>query len=169
MAQFLANVKIIGIDPGLQRTGWGVISAQNNRISYIAHGTIAAPNDAPLAHRLGFIFKSLNDVIATHRPDEAAIEETIVANSARTSILLGQARGAAMVALEINSLQVFEYATRLIKKAVVGTGTADKEQIGFMVRRLLPSCGNVGIDAADALAAAIAHSSMRTAPQMRVK
>lgn len=169
MAQFLSKVTIIGIDPGLQRTGWGVIHAQNNRISHIAHGTIAPPNDATLSFRLGMIFTKLSEIIDEYSPDEAAIEETIVANSARTSILLGQARGAAMVALEIKSLEVHEYATRLIKKAVVGTGTADKDQIGFMVRRLLPTCGNVGIDAADALAAAIAHSSMRTSPIVRAK
>lgn len=169
MAHFLSKVTIIGIDPGLQKTGWGIIDCVGNRISHIANGIIAPPVNASLATRLGLIFEKLTEIIENYNPDEAAIEETFIANSPKTSLLLGQARGAAMVALAHKNLDVNEYATRLIKKSVVGTGTADKEQIGFMVRRLLPNCGTLSSDSADALAAAITHSTLRNSPQARVK
>lgn len=168
MAPFLSDVIILGIDPGLLRTGWGVIRAKGNKLEYVAHGVILPPAKVELATRLGAIFNGLCEIIEIHRPDEAAIEETFVANSPKTSILLGQARGAAMVALSHKNLDVFEYSTRLIKKAVVGTGAAEKDQIGFMVKRLLPTSNVNNADAADALAAAIAHSSLRNAP-MAVK
>lgn len=164
MANLQAKTKIIGIDPGLQRTGWGIIEAQGNRISYIAHGVILPNTKLELASRLFKIFHDLCEIIETFNPDEAAIEETFVANSPKTSLLLGQARGSALVALAKNHLDIAEYSTRLIKKAVVGTGTAEKDQINFMVKRLLPNCGDLSHDAADALAAAIAHSSLRNSP-----
>ncbi len=157
----LKKIRIIGIDPGLQHTGWGIIDLCQNKISWAAHGIINPDTKMELAARLGFLATELSSIIDIYKPDEAAIEETFFANSAKTSLLLGHARGAAMAILAQNFLPVSEYATRQIKKAVVGTGTADKEQISFMVKRLLPNATNLKSDSADALAAAICHSSMR--------
>lgn len=165
----LRAIKILGIDPGLNHTGWGIISTIDSKVSWVAHGVISPPSKMELSSRLGTIANAINDIIDAYNPDEAAVEETFVANSNRSSLLLGHARGAAIAILALRNLHVGEYATRLIKKAVVGTGTADKDQVAFMVKRLLPNA--VGedrdkMDAYDALAAAICHASMRRTNQM---
>jgi crossover junction endodeoxyribonuclease RuvC len=152
---------ILGIDPGLQRTGWGVIACVGAHISWVGHGVVAPPVQAPLADRLGFLAAGLGEVIETYAPTEAAVEEVFMAKNAQSALLLGHARGAALAVLSARKLAVSEYATRHIKKALVGTGGAEKDQVAFMVRRLLPQAGGVGADAADALAAAICHSAQR--------
>jgi crossover junction endodeoxyribonuclease RuvC len=155
---------VLGIDPGLQRTGWGVIRCEGARISWVAHGVIAAPTQNALAVRLGTLVEELALVIATYRPTEAAVEEIFMAKNAQSALLLGHARGAALALLAQSQIAVSEYATRRIKKALVGTGQAEKDQVAFMVRRLLPQSGSVSADAADALAAAICHSAERRSP-----
>jgi crossover junction endodeoxyribonuclease RuvC len=160
---------ILGIDPGLQRTGWGVILCEGARVSWIAHGVVAPPAAAPLAERLGFLARGIAEVLETYRPVEAAVEEVFMAKNAQSALLLGHARGATLAVLSQNDVQVSEYATRRIKKALVGTGSAEKDQVAFMVRRLLPQSGSVSADAADALAAAICHAAERRAPAFSLK
>jgi crossover junction endodeoxyribonuclease RuvC len=155
---------ILGIDPGLQRTGWGIIACEGARISWVAHGVVAPPTTAALADRLGFLVQGILDVIETYRPSEAAVEEVFMAKNAQSALLLGHARGATLAILSQNQVAVSEYATRRIKKALVGTGSAEKDQVAFMVRRLLPQSGSVTADAADALAAAICHAAERRSP-----
>jgi crossover junction endodeoxyribonuclease RuvC len=154
-------IRILGLDPGLRRTGWGVIVAQGSRLAHVAHGVVAAPDSGPLAGRLLFLFERLGEVIAAHAPDEAAVEEVFVNMNPASTLKLGHARAAALIAPARAGLPVAEYATRLVKKAVVGTGAAEKEQVGFMVRRLLPTAGETCADSADALAVAIAHAHLR--------
>ncbi|MFZ4602949.1 MAG: crossover junction endodeoxyribonuclease RuvC [Caulobacterales bacterium] len=151
--------KILGIDPGLQRCGWGVLVADGPRLSYLAHGVIKPRTDQSLAERLAALAAGIEAVVADLAPDEAAVEETFVNSNARAALTLGQARGAAMAAAARTGLPVAEYAPSVIKKAVVGSGAADKSQIAFMVKRLLPAAGDVTADAADALAVAICHSA----------
>jgi crossover junction endodeoxyribonuclease RuvC len=160
---------ILGIDPGLQRTGWGVIACEGARISWVAHGVVAPPTSIPLADRLGFLARGIAEVIETYRPTEAAVEEVFMAKNAQSALLLGHARGAALAILSQQNVQVSEYATRRIKKALVGTGSAEKDQVAFMVRRLLPQSGSVSADAADALAAAICHAAERRSPSFALK
>jgi crossover junction endodeoxyribonuclease RuvC len=160
---------ILGIDPGLQRTGWGVIACEGARISWVAHGVVAPPTSIPLADRLGFLARGIGEVIEMYRPAEAAVEEVFMAKNAQSALLLGHARGAALAILSQQNVQVSEYATRRIKKALVGTGSAEKDQVAFMVRRLLPQSGTVSADAADALAAAICHAAERRSPSFSLK
>ena len=159
-------IRIVGLDPGLAHTGWGVIAAHGNRLVHIAHGVIHSRADDALPARLAALHAGLVAVLATHSPDEAAVEEVFVNRNAQSTLKLGQARGVALLA--VGHLPVAEHATRLVKKAVVGTGTADKAQVAAMVARLLPGCGPLSEDAADALAVAIAHAHLRTAPASRV-
>jgi crossover junction endodeoxyribonuclease RuvC len=154
-----APLRLLGIDPGLQRCGWGLVTAEGARLSYVAHGVIKADAKRTLAERLVEIMVGLEAVIAAHAPDEAAVEETFVNSNARSALALGQARGAAMIAPAKAGLPVAEYAPAVIKKAVVGNGQAEKDQVAFMVRRLLPTAGAVSADAADALAVAICHAA----------
>lgn len=158
------QTRVLGIDPGLQRTGWGVIICEGARITWVAHGVIAAPTHWPLAQRLGHLAQELSTIIEDQNPQEAAVEEIFMAKNAQSALLLGHARGAALAVLSQNKVHVSEYATRRIKKALVGTGGAQKDQVAFMVRRLLPQSGSVGADAADALAAAICHAAERRSP-----
>lgn len=151
-------MRILGIDPGLQRTGWGVIEAEGNRLQYIACGTIATNPTLSTAERLAEIDAGLVDAINTWQPDTAAIEETFVNRNPASALKLGVARGAAMVVPARMGLLVGEYPANLVKKSVVGTGHATKDQIGMMIRTLLPSAGKMGADAADALAIAICHA-----------
>jgi crossover junction endodeoxyribonuclease RuvC len=151
-------MRILGIDPGLQRTGWGVIEAEGNRLQYIACGTIATNPTLSTAERLAEIDAGLVDAINTWQPDTAAIEETFVNRNPASALKLGVARGAAMVVPARMGLSVGEYPANLVKKSVVGTGHATKDQIGMMIRTLLPSAGKMGADAADALAIAICHA-----------
>ncbi|MGE3865658.1 MAG: crossover junction endodeoxyribonuclease RuvC, partial [Hyphomonadaceae bacterium] len=146
-------------DPGLQRCGWGVVVADGQRLSYVAHGVIKPPTGASLAERLLVLLDELGAVIAAHAPDEAAVEETYVNANPRAALALGQARGAALIAPARAGLAVAEYSPAVVKKALVGNGQAEKEQVAFMVRRLLPAAGAVSADAADALAIALCHAA----------
>ncbi len=156
-------VRIIGLDPGLRRTGWGVIACEGSRLSLIAHGVVAVPDTLSLAERLHRLLEALCAVVDAHAPDEAAVEEVFVNANGQSTLKLGQARACALLAPARAGLPVAEYNTRHVKKAVVGTGAADKAQVGFMVRRLLPGVGEAGEDACDALAVAIAHAALRNA------
>lgn len=149
---------ILGLDPGLGTTGWGVIRAQGNRLSHIANGRIRTDAAAPLANRLLALDRALAEVVARHAPDSAAVEEVFVNANPQSTLKLGQARGVVLCAVARAGLDVGEYAARLVKKAVVGVGNADKDQVAAMVARLLPGVAIDGPDAADALAVAICHA-----------
>jgi len=157
------TIRIIGIDPGLRNTGWGVIESAGPRLAFVACGTIRAEASLPLAQRLAAIHAALMEVIRAHAPAEAAVEETFVNKDARATLKLGQARGVALLAPARAGLTVAEYAPNKVKKSVVGTGHAAKDQIGAMVRMLLPRAEVDGPDAADALAVAICHAHHRGA------
>lgn len=148
-------IRILGIDPGLRHTGWGVIEQAGSRLTHIAHGVVRIDPGLTLAARLGGIHAAIAALAGEHTPDCAGIEETLVNANPRSALKLGQARGAAMAALHGAGLNVLEFSPRTIKLAVVGTGAADKTQVGFMVSRLLPKAGKMSSDAADALACAI--------------
>jgi len=154
-------IRIIGLDPGLRRTGWGVVACEGARLVHIAHGVIAPPEKAAFSDRLLMLFEELCAVIAEHAPDEAAVEEVFVNMNPSSTLKLGHARACALIAPARAGLPVAEYAARLVKKSIVGTGAADKDQIGFMIRRLLPTAGETTADAADALAVAITHAHLR--------
>ena len=151
---------LIGLDPGLQTTGWGVIEAQGNRLRHIANGAVKSRATDALADRLLALHDGLMAVIAAHTPDGAAVEEVFVNTNPQSTLKLGQARGVVLLVAARSGLPVAEYATRLVKKAVVGVGNADKRQIRAMVERLLPGCKVAGEDAADALAVAITHAHL---------
>lgn len=150
---------ILGVDPGLNRCGWGVILSEGARLSHVAHGVIKPATQQQLASRLHDVFEELSKVIEKYKPHEAAVEETFVNSNARAALALGQARGVALAAAARHGLEVGEYAPSTIKKAIVGSGAADKTQIAFMVRRLLPTAGDVTADAADALGIALCHAA----------
>ena len=152
---------ILGLDPGLRKTGWGVIAVEGSRLRWIAHGVVSPDDKAPFSERLLALFEGVCAVVREHAPDEAAIEETFVNVNAASTLKLGHARAAALLAPAQAGLPVAEYAPSEVKKAVVGTGGADKAQVAFMIRRLLPACGNASADAADALAVAVAHAHTR--------
>ena len=156
-------IRILGLDPGLRRTGWGVVSVLGSRVTHVAHGVIVPDEKAAFADRLLTLFDGVCAVIEQHRPDEAAVEETFVNTNAQSTLKLGHARAAAMIAPARAGLLVAEYSAPVVKKAVVGTGSADKDQVAFMIARLLPAAGSPTADAADALAVAIAHAHARTA------
>ena len=150
-------MKILGIDPGLRTTGFGIIDKQGNKLSYIASGTIKTP-DADLPLRLKTILTGIAEIILTYSPDCAAIEKVFVNVNPQSTLLLGQARGAAICALVTADLAVAEYTALQVKQAVVGQGKADKSQVQDMVQRLLLLCGMPSTDAADALGVAICHA-----------
>ena len=154
-------VRIIGLDPGLRRTGWGVIVAEGARLRWVAHGVVTPSETAPFAERLLHLLEQVGAVCAEHGCDEAAVEEVFVNVNPSSTLKLGHARAGVMLAPARAGLPVAEYSPNLIKKAVVGAGHADKSQIAFMVRRLLPTAGEVKADAADALAVAITHAQLR--------
>ena len=149
---------IIGLDPGLGCTGWGVIAAQGNRLSHVANGQIRTDAKAELPARLVELHDRLTALIAEHRPEGAAVEEVFVNANPQSTLKLGQARGVILLAAARRGLEVGEYAPRLIKKAVVGVGGAEKAQVHAMIQRLLPGVKIGGADAADALAVAITHA-----------
>ena len=151
---------IIGLDPSLSCTGWGVIEQNGNRLRHIANGQVKTDPKMPLAQRLVTIDAALAKVIAHYRPDSGAVEEVFVNSNAQSTLKLGQARGVCLLALAKAGLPVAEYATRLVKKAVVGTGGAEKAQVQAMLGVLLPGIELAGADAADALAVAIAHAHL---------
>jgi crossover junction endodeoxyribonuclease RuvC len=157
----IGTVRIIGIDPGLRRTGWGVVDSAGSRLAFVAAGTVTPPVEGALAVRLAHLFAALTEIIQHWRPDEAAVEETFVNQGARSALQLGQARGVALLSPAALGLPVGEYAANLVKKSVVGTGHADKDQIAVMVKILLPTAQFKGADAADALAIAICHANHR--------
>ena len=149
---------IIGLDPGLGCTGWGVIAAEGNRLSHIANGQIRTDPKTQLPARLLELHGRLLAVLAEHQPGAAAVEEVFVNDNPQSTLKLGQARGIALLAAASLGVEVGEYAPRLVKKAVVGTGGAEKPQVHAMIQRLLPGAKIVGADAADALAVAITHA-----------
>lgn len=150
-------MRVIGLDPGLRRTGWGVVEFDGNRLRHIANGVIAPPVEAEIAVRLMGLYEGLAAVLRAQAPQEAAVEETLANRNATTSLKLGMARGTALLACARAGLGVREYLPTRVKKAVVGTGQASKEQVAMMVGRLLPGCVIEAADAADALAVAICH------------
>jgi crossover junction endodeoxyribonuclease RuvC len=149
---------LIGLDPGLGTTGWGVIMAEGNRLSHVANGQIKTDSAAPLPARLVALDDALARIFALHRPQAAGVEEVFVNMNPQSTLKLGQARGVVLLAAARQGIIVGEYAARLVKKAVVGTGGADKTQVHAMVARLLPGTKIAGADAADALAVAITHA-----------
>jgi crossover junction endodeoxyribonuclease RuvC len=149
---------ILGLDPGLGCTGWGVIAAEGNRLSHVANGQIRTPAQAALSERLVLLADRLAEIIASHRPAAAAIEEVFVNANPQSTLKLGQARGVILLGAARSGIVVGEYAARLVKKAVVGTGAAEKVQVHAMIARLLPGVAIAGADAADALAVAITHA-----------
>lgn len=153
-------IRILGVDPGLGATGWGVLAQDGARLSFVACGVIKAPVRAPMAERLRFIHDALEALIVEHCPDEAAVEDQFVHANPASALKLGQARAAAVLAPARAGLPVGEYAPRLVKKAIVGTGGAEKAQVAAMVAILLPGA-RATADAADALAVAICHAHHR--------
>ncbi len=151
-------MRILGLDPGLGTTGWGLIAAEGNRLSHIANGELKTKTSAPLPDRLAQLADQLEALIAEHRPDGAAVEEVFVNKNPQSTLKLGQARGVAIMLAARAGISVGEYAARLVKKAVVGNGNAEKVQVHAMVARLLPGVKIAGPDAADALAVAITHA-----------
>lgn len=149
---------LLGLDPGLGTTGWGLIRADGNRLSHIANGRLKTDTQASLPRRLAHLDAMLAALVADHAPDAAAVEEVYVNANPQTTLKLGQARGVVICAVARTGIEVGEYAARLVKKAVVGTGAAEKAQVHAMVARLLPGVKIDGADAADALAVAICHA-----------
>jgi crossover junction endodeoxyribonuclease RuvC len=157
-------IRVLGIDPGLRHTGWGVIESDGNRLRHIADGVISTDSLTNVPLRLKTLDAALATLLDQFRPDEAAIEETYVNQNATATLKLGYARGVALLAPARRGIPVFEYGAKTVKLSVVGTGGADKVQVGLMVRRLLPGAARKRADAADALAVAICHAHHRTAP-----
>ena len=151
---------ILGLDPSLSCTGWGLVRAEGARLSHVANGQIATDAKAPMAQRLAALQAGLADVIAAHRPDRAAAEEVFVNKNPQSTLKLAQARGAVLAACGAAGLEVREHAARLVKKAVVGSGAADKAQVQAKLKVLLPGAKVAGADAADALAVAIADAHL---------
>ncbi|TXH17949.1 MAG: crossover junction endodeoxyribonuclease RuvC [Gammaproteobacteria bacterium] len=151
---------IIGIDPSLTCTGWGIVAKSGNRLTHVANGQVKTDAALPLADRLVTLDRELTDVILRHRPDGGAVEEVFVNKNPQSTLKLGHARGVCLLTLARAGLPVHEYATRLVKKAIVGTGAAEKAQVQAMLKVLLPGVKLAGADAADALAVAIAHAHL---------
>ncbi len=156
------SIRILGLDPGLAQMGWGVIDVSGSRLSHIAHGVIATKPAAGLGVRLMTLHRELAAIIAQHLPAAIAVEQAFVARDPQAALKLGHARAVALLAAAQAGLEIAEYAPNHIKKSVVGAGHAGKEQVQFMVKRLLPACGVTQADAADALACAIAHAHLST-------
>jgi len=161
-------IRVLGVDPGLRRTGWGIIALAGNALSFVAAGTIKAPLDGELAGRLLALHQGLSAIVAAHRPDEAAVEQTFVNRDAAATLKLGQARGIALLVPAQAGLSVAEYAPNAVKKTIVGAGHAEKIQIRAMVRVLLPRAEFDTDDAADALAVAICHAHHRQSAVRRL-
>ena len=155
------RVRLIGLDPGLRNTGWGVIDCEGARLSHVANGSVSSTVSASLAERLVELHDGLGDILRRFEPDEAAVEQTFVNKDARATLKLGHARGIALLVPAAAGIRVAEYAPNHVKKSVVGSGHAGKEQIRMMVGVLLPLCDLANADAADALAVAITHAHHR--------
>jgi len=162
-------IRILGIDPGLRRTGWGLIGVEGNRLIFVACGSVATNDKAALADRLVTIHDGLAKVIADFTPDEAAVEATFVNKDANATLKLGQARGVAMLLPALSGIAVAEYAPNLVKKTIVGAGHCEKEQIRLMLRVLLPKADPPTHDAADALAIAVTHAHHRQSAMLKLK
>lgn len=167
MVPLAEAVRILGIDPGLRRTGWGLVLAEGSRLRFLASGAIAPPAKASLAERLARLADALDALVSEHAPDEAAVEETFVNSDPRSALKLGQARGVCLMSPARHNIPVAEYAANTIKKSVVGAGHADKTQVQAMVARLLPGSRAETADAADALAIALCHAFHRKTAQLR--
>jgi crossover junction endodeoxyribonuclease RuvC len=154
-------MRVLGLDPGLRRTGWGVIEAEGSRLRHVAHGVIASESKDELASRLVQLHRGLEGILSAYEPDEAAVEVTLANKNPDSTLKLGMARGIALLTPALQGLPVGEYLPMIVKKAVVGTGHAKKEQVEMMVQRLLPGCEISSQDAADALALAICHAHNR--------
>ena len=161
-------IRIIGIDPGLRRTGWGIVESLGNSLRCVASGTVKSDDKADLASRLCQLHDGLAEILHSHVPHEAAVEQTFVNKDASATLKLGQARGIAMLVPARAGLRVAEYAPNAVKKAVIGVGHGDKKQIHMMVRVLMPKATFEGDDAADALAIAICHAHHRQSVAYRV-
>jgi crossover junction endodeoxyribonuclease RuvC len=151
-------MRVIGLDPGLRRTGWGVVDSEGTRLKHVANGVVESDARLDLARRLVQLDEGLLEVLRAHRPDEAAVEASLVNKNAGSTLKLGVARGVVLLTPARHGLPVTEYLPMIVKKAVVGTGHASKEQVQTMVGHLLPGCVIANPDAADALAVAICHS-----------
>jgi crossover junction endodeoxyribonuclease RuvC len=161
-------IRILGIDPGLRRTGWGVVDISGNRLTFVACGSVATDDRAALALRLLAIHDGLVRVVEDFRPDEAAVEATFVNKDATATLKLGQARGIAMLVPAKGGVPVAEYAPNLVKKTIVGAGHADKVQVRMMIGVLLPKADPETHDAADALAIAVTHAHHRQSVLLRI-
>src|SRR5581483_2069745 len=157
-ADGISAMRLIGFDPGLRHTGWGVIETSGNRLTHVADGVVHVPSRSALAERLVELFRQLNAVLDEYRPDAAAVEETFVNKNPASTLKLGVARGVVLLAPAARGIPVFEYSANLVKKSVVGVGHAEKPQVQMMVKRLLPAALLATPDAADALAVAICHA-----------
>jgi crossover junction endodeoxyribonuclease RuvC len=160
-------VRILGIDPGLRRTGWGVVTATGTKLAYVDCGVVTSDGDLPLALRLRELYEGITRIIEAFRPDEVSVEETFVNKDAQATLKLGHARAMALLVPALAGVPVYEYAANLIKKTVAGSGHAEKTQIQAMVKFLLPKAEFKLADAADALAIAITHNSHRGAHALR--
>ncbi len=156
----IAAIRILGLDPGLARMGWGVIAVSGSRIAHVAHGVILTRTADGLGPRLLALHRALEEVIARERPAAVAVEQAFVAKDPSAALKIGHARAVALLAAAQAGLEIAEYAPNHIKKSVVGVGHAQKEQVQAMVKRLLPTCRVEQADAADALACAIAHAHL---------
>lgn len=151
-------MRVLGLDPGLRQTGWGVIDAEGHHLKHVANGVVVSDGKAELAQRLLQLYRGIGAVVAAHQPETAAVEVTLANKNPSSTLKLGMARGIALLTPALGGLSVSEYLPMIVKKAVVGTGHADKEQVAMMVARLLPGCSIAAPDAADALAVAICHA-----------
>ena len=163
------SLRILGIDPGLRRTGWGVVESDGNKLSYLGCGSVQPDDGLPLASRLVVIHEGLSRVLRQFEPTEAAVEQTFVNKDGVATLKLGQARGVAMLVPALFGIPVSEYAPNLVKKTVVGAGHADKNQVLVMLKLLLPKAEPGSPDAADALAIAITHAHHRASAMLRLK
>jgi crossover junction endodeoxyribonuclease RuvC len=160
-------IRILGIDPGLRRTGWGVVTVDGNRLAFVACGSVETDDRATVAARLVTIHAGLSRIVAEFRPDEAAVEATFVNRDATATLKLGQARGIALLVPAQAGLAVAEYAPNLVKKTIVGAGHGEKAQIRMMIGVLLPKADPQSEDAADALAIAVTHAHHRTSAVLK--
>lgn len=154
-------MRVLGIDPGLQKTGWGVVDVEGSRLHYVASGLIRTNTKESLGARLAQLHRDLSAIVDAQAPQSAAVEETFVNKNPASALKLGQARGVVLAVPALYGLEVAEYSANTIKKSIVGSGHAAKEQMGMMIRTLLPACGEVSEDEADALAVAITHAHYR--------
>lgn len=161
-------IRILGIDPGLRRTGWGVIDVVGSRLIFVGCGTVTPPEHEAMAVRLAAIHAGLSHVVETHRPAESAVEATFVNKDAVSTLKLGQARGVALLVPAQAGLPVAEYAPNVVKKTIVGAGHGEKVQIRMMIGVLLPKADPQSADAADALAVAITHAHHRNSVSLRL-